>query len=152
MNKTRKSLWNIAQSWWILLTFTFILNWVAFLYIGKKVKNKRWSIYGAIYSIPFIFSFFVTLYDIQSPSIVYTVWSASLFIGWLISIIHAFKVRKAFLIRLEARQLAKQRLLETLTNQIEAEYRLDPDLSRDVPFNSPVPTTVFTKGSLTRQS
>ncbi|WP_438349360.1 hypothetical protein ACP8HI_01320 [Paenibacillus sp. FA6] len=151
MNKERKgSFWNIRQSWWILLTFTFILNWVAFIYIGLKVKNKSWTKYGLIYSIPFFLSSISDQF-IESKS-VDTVWSVYFLVGGIISISHAFKIRKEFLTRLEARQFAKNYLDETLIHQIESEYGLGPRLPKEVHSDRPVPRTVSTRGLLIRQS
>jgi len=151
MNKTRKGLlWNIRHSWWILLTFTFILNWVAFLYIGMKVKNKSWTKYGLIYSIPFFLSL-VSDSFIESKS-VNTLWGGVFLVGGVISISHAFKIRKEFLIRLEASELAKKYADATLLHQIESEYGLGPDLPEAVHSDRPVPATISDRGPLTRQS
>ncbi|OAB35982.1 hypothetical protein [Paenibacillus glacialis] len=151
MNNTRKGLfWNIRHSWWILLPFTFALNWVAFLYIGMKVKNKRWTKYGLIYAIPFfLHSISIRIFEGNSLD---TAWGIAFLIGGVISISHAFKVRKEFLTRLEASQFAKRYLDETFIHQIESEYGLNSDVPKDAHFDRPVPTTVFTRGTLTRQS
>ncbi|OAB35981.1 hypothetical protein [Paenibacillus glacialis] len=148
MNTTRKSLfWNVAHSWWILLTFTFYLNGIAFLYIGTKVKHKRWSIFGVIYSLPIIFTIIVILVHPEF-GILPTISMILLFSGGLISIIHAFRIRREFLIRLEGQQNVKDDLL----HQIESEYGLGPDVPKDTHSDRPVPKTVFTRGLLTRQS
>lgn len=147
MKKKRKSLiWNIAHSWWILLTFTFVLNWVAFLYIGLKVKNKRWTMYGVIYALPFFLSYIPAQHSENNT--LGPIWGLIFLVDGVISISHAFKIRKEFLTRLEARQFAKKYLDETLIQQIESEY----GLGTDPKFEGPVPTTIFTRGPLTRQS
>lgn len=147
MKKKRKGLvWNIAHSWWILLTFTFVLNWVAFLYVGLKVKKKRWAMYGGIYAIPFLLSYIPAQHSENNTSS--PIWGLIFLLGGVISMVHAFKIRKEFLTRLEARQYSKKYLNETLIQQIESEYGLGTGSK----FEGPVPTTIFTRGPLTRQS
>ena len=72
----------------------------------------------------------------------------SFYLGGVISVIHAFLIRKEFLIRLEGQQYVK----ESLINKIEAEYLLDQDIPQPVQSGKTVPTTIFTRGPLTRQS
>ncbi|WP_438349359.1 hypothetical protein ACP8HI_01315 [Paenibacillus sp. FA6] len=149
--KPKGFLWKLAQSWWILLPFTFYFNWIAYIYIGRKVKHKRWTMYGALYAIPFFLVFIDMLFKINSSILTY-VWSVSLLLGTFISIIHAFNIRIEFLTRLEARQFAKKYLDETLIHQIESEYGLGPHLPTSTQYDGPAPATVFTKGPIIRQS
>ncbi|OAB26569.1 hypothetical protein PMSD_25665 [Paenibacillus macquariensis subsp. defensor] len=162
MNKSRKSLlWQLAQSWWILLTFSFLFNGIAFFYIGSKVKNKRWTMFGAIYSFPFIFMIIAAIIDPEF-GLIATIAVSSIYVGGLSSTVHAFIIRKEFLIRLEGQQYLKEDRLR----QIQSEYALN---SNEVHFNkehsevhfevhfeehfkSPVPKTVYTRGPLIRQS
>ncbi|OAB47937.1 hypothetical protein [Paenibacillus antarcticus] len=147
MNKTRKGLlWKLRHSWWILLTFTFILNWVAFIYIGMKVKNKSWTKYGLIYAIPFFLSLISDSF-IENKS-VNTLWGGAFLVSGVISISHAFKIRKEFLTRLEASELAKKYADTMLIDQIESEYGLGSEIHSD----RAVPATVSDRGPLTRQS
>ena len=49
--------WNTYRkegAWWPLVCAIFSLPFIVFLYIGKKGKNKKWLIYGAIYLAVFI--------------------------------------------------------------------------------------------------
>jgi hypothetical protein len=145
MNKSRKSLlWQLVHSWWILLTFTFLFNGIAFFYIGSKVNNKRWSMYGVMYSFPFIFMIIAVIID-PEIGLIAGIAVSSLYLGTFSSIIHAFRVRKEFLIRLEGQQYLKEDQLR----QIESDYGLN---SNEDHFKRPVPTTVPTRGPLIRQS
>jgi len=145
MNKSHKSLlWQLAHSWWILLTFTFLFNGIAFFYIGSKVKNKRWSMFGAVYSFPFIFMIIAAIIDPEF-GLIATIAVSSIYVGGLSSMVHAFIIRKEFLIRLEGQQYLKEDHLR----QIASEYGLD---SNEDHFKRPVPTTVPTRGPLIRQS
>jgi len=117
---TRKSAWRrLLQSWWILLTFTLLFNWIPFLYIAGRTRNKRWAIWGLVYAIPFM----LTMADMfPDGSAADDNVSTAVLIGCLISMIHAFSIRKEFLLRLEARQLSARGEDEALIRKIEAEY------------------------------
>ncbi|GMB09374.1 DNA uptake protein ComE-like DNA-binding protein [Thermolongibacillus altinsuensis] len=108
-------LWEILNSWWILLTFTLFFNWLAFFYIGYKVRNRKWGVWGLIYSIPFMFSmiFEGKMLDIGV--------SLTL-LGGISSIFHAFKIRKEFLYRLEAMKTIEKVEEVQLLHKIESEY------------------------------
>jgi len=113
--------WRVRNSWWILLPFTILFNWIAFFIIGYKVKHKKWSIYGGIYSIPFILLIVLgTPYDTTQWQ--WDVIGYSLFGGAIASIIHAFRIRKEYLFRLEAVELRKPEEEKRLRGQIELEY------------------------------
>ncbi|KHF31919.1 hypothetical protein CM49_05843 [Paenibacillus sp. P1XP2] len=47
----RGKAWELVNSWWVLLTLVpfGLLSFISFLYIGMRVKNQRWKIYGFIY-------------------------------------------------------------------------------------------------------
>ena len=122
MTATSKgTVWKVKNSLWIVFTFTIIFNWIAFFIIGYKVKHKKWSMYGAIYSIPFILLMAIgERYD-------YNQWQwdligYSMVGGSIASIIHTFRIRKEYLYRLEAIQLRQPMEEQKLRGQIEAEY------------------------------
>lgn len=89
----RGKLWELSNSWWMLLTFIplGITSFIAFLYIGYKVKKMRWRIFGFVYLIImfFLFTFPPMIMDLL------------LLLLWIISIIHVFKIRHAYLIYLD---------------------------------------------------
>lgn len=110
--------WQIKNSLWILLTFTIVLNWVAFFIIGYKVKYKKWSMYGALYALPFtLFIIFDEMFFVGE-----TLIGLVLFAGWVSSMIHAFRIRKEYLLRLEAIELRKPEDERRLRGKIESEY------------------------------
>lgn len=104
--------WELLHSLWIILTFTYFTNWLAFIYVGLRTRNRRWSLYGVIYLLPFIISQFVVgLYDNSAVTVgkeviisnpVTDVMGYIFMIAWLISIVHAFYIRKEYLLRLES--------------------------------------------------
>ena len=59
----------IKNSWWILLSFIFILNGLGFLYIGFKHNNRNWILEGIIYEVPWIFYFIIYgIYGLSGPT------------------------------------------------------------------------------------
>jgi DNA uptake protein ComE-like DNA-binding protein len=119
-----RRLWELLRSLWIILTFTYFTNWLAFIYAGIRARNRRWSLYGIIYLLPFaITEIFMSYF--MNPSIVnaqgmvtdpfINVMSSLFMIPWLISIGHAFYIRKEYLLRLES--------LEHIHNAEEDHFR-----------------------------
>ncbi len=114
-----RSLWKIINSWWLVFPFTIYLNWVAFLYIGVTARNRKWIIYGVLYAIPFIIYLVYTEtgqntsirsgepIDLEYEIILSSVWLIAVF-----SIVHAFFLRKEYLIRLEILKEVKKDELE----------------------------------------
>ncbi|MCT2537156.1 rhomboid family intramembrane serine protease [Aquibacillus koreensis] len=82
--------WRFLNSWWILLTlFPFgLTSFLAFLYVGYTAKNHRWKIYGIFYLSILLVFFFAPTTD---------TWLAILILSWIISVIHSFKIRTAYL-------------------------------------------------------
>ena len=132
--------WELLHSLWIILTFTYFTNWLAFIYVGLRTRNRRWSLYGIIYTLPFIISqFVVSSYAdsavtagkeviISNPAT--DIMGYILMIAWGISIIHAFYIRKEYLLRLEsldqihnAEKLHFQRRLKEMEDEKERELR-----------------------------
>lgn len=57
----------IKRTWWILLSFIFIINGFGFIFIGLKYTNKNWVLEGVMYEIPWFF-FFAMISILGSPS------------------------------------------------------------------------------------
>lgn len=114
----RNSLWML----WSLLTFG-VFNYISFFYISRKVKQKKWFRAGIVYSVIFIFTM------IAPDSLAWL-----LILGWIASIIHVFKVRTEYLLRLEAMQASgyKKREIDRLKETIAKEYDR-PSFKNDVP-------------------
>ena len=113
--------WKVRKSWWILLTFTVMFNWVAFFIIGFKVNHKKWKMYGALYSIPFIL--LMAIGDrYESNDWQWDLMGTSLLGGWIASMIHAFRIRKEYLFRLEAIELREPYEDYKLRGKIQSEY------------------------------
>jgi len=107
----------ILNSWWILLTlFPFgLTSFLAFLYVGYKVKNHRWKIYGCIYLSILLVFFFAPTTD---------TWLAILLMSWIISVIHSFKIRITYLKYLQLP------ISNRIKNDKKDSYKLDADISK----------------------
>jgi hypothetical protein len=119
---TKGKRWEILHSLWIGWTFTLgFFNWIAFLYIGFRTKQLKWILWALFYSVPFVLAMFYAAPDrwgtwLGSLTIVLT------FVLGVVSIFHAFMVRKEYLLRLQGtRRRAAERDKE-LANRLSEEY------------------------------
>lgn len=116
--------WELSHSIWMLWAiFTFgTLNYISFFYASHKVKQKKWFIAGIVYAILFIM--FMTASELPSEHWLYGTALTVYFIGWIVSIIHVFKIRTEYLLRLEAEQLSgyKEKEIKSLKRKIAQEY------------------------------
>lgn len=121
--------WELLHSLWILWTFTLgFFNWVAFFYIGIRAKQRKWILWGLVYAIPFILSMAFAdrpAFDgwIGDLTVILT-----LILG-IISIVHAFRIRKEYLLRLEALQRREANSGATLHDRVNAEYGAQDQIS-----------------------
>ena len=141
--------WRIINSWWILITFTLYFNWAAFFYTGITAKNRKWIFYGLIYAIPLIL---YQVFPSEGPNPDITSYILGLFVlFWLISIIHAFLIRKEYLIRLETLKKYGDNKEEVLREKIENEFKQgkisnqNPQKSNNIPHSSLTENTSKTK-------
>ncbi|WP_052352965.1 ComEA family DNA-binding protein [Neobacillus dielmonensis] len=115
------AIWRLRNSLWMLFTFTFVFNWIGFFIIGRKARYKKWSIYGALYTIPFILlCVFGEQYDTNSWQ--WDLIGYSMLGGGIASIIHAFRIRKEYFYRLEAIEMRQPEEERRLRGQIQKEY------------------------------
>jgi hypothetical protein len=143
--------WEILHSLWIGWTFTLgFFNWVAFFYISYRAKQKKWLLWGLFYAIPFVLAMG---FGIGSGG-------QGVNIGWLsdltyfltivlglMSILHAFKIRKEYLIRLESVQNQARTNESLLRERVATQYQTNdqgapPASNREIPKvpNLPRPT------------
>jgi hypothetical protein len=104
----RGKYWEIINSWWVLLSFVFSLNWLSLFYAGLKTKKKMWIIWGLLYLIPVVVLYIVAqdknpaATNVEKEYTTFeTIFYLLFFFSWIISIIHSFSIRKDFLIRLD---------------------------------------------------
>lgn len=116
--------WEILHSLWVGWTFTLgFFNWIAFFYVGLRAKQRKWILWGLLYSTPFIVEMFVLDSETRDSTLGNLTIALQLILA-VVSIIHAFKIRKEYLLRLEALQRARKAMDReaTLKRRIEAEY------------------------------
>ncbi|MBA2442805.1 MAG: hypothetical protein H0V53_10445 [Rubrobacter sp.] len=103
MPEERSTGWKLMHSLWMLWFLTLgFFNWVAFVYIGVRVRQRRWVLWGLFYSIPLLLFIVIDTSDIESWPV--DVATAALLALGVASVLHGFKVRKEYLLRLDARQ------------------------------------------------
>ncbi|MDR4323531.1 hypothetical protein FOS03_23360 [Bacillus paranthracis] len=122
--------WEMKNSWWILLTFVpfGIISFIAFLYTGSKVKNQRWRVYGFVYLAVLIIAFATAVTGIGA-AVALTLW--------IVTIIHAFKIRPAYLVQLDVlknneQQMANQEITK-LREEAEAKFKVDRQAKNQPP-------------------
>ncbi len=114
--------WELRHSLWIAWTFTLgFFNWIAFFYIGIRAKRRRWLLWGLVYAIPFI----LAMATVDRPA--FDGWVGDLVVALTLilgiaSIVHAFRVRKEYLLRLEATQRSRTDTDAALRQRIQTEH------------------------------
>jgi hypothetical protein len=105
---SRGKRWELLHSLWVGWTFTLgFFSWVAFLYIGVRARQKKWILWGLLYLIPFLYeiaargstSFWPRSWDYSWQVMAITL---SYFVIGAVSVYHAFRVRKEYLVRLDS--------------------------------------------------
>ncbi len=113
--------WEILHSLWIGWTFTLgFFNWIAFFYIGVRARQRKWVFWGVVYLTPFVLV-------MLNPNLDNWLGDLAIFLTLLlgvIGIIHAFRIRKEYLLRLEA--------LPRITSDREATLRRTVGAKQDV--------------------
>lgn len=120
---SKGKMWELLNSIWMLwsiVTFGF-LNYISFYYIAYRVKQKKWTIWGIIYSIPFIL-YILTYETINSDSVLSNIIFGIVMISWIGSIFHVFRIRAEYLLRLEQQKQISNREIEQLRKSIQNEY------------------------------
>jgi uncharacterized membrane protein YqaE (UPF0057 family) len=143
MNITnRGKKWEILNSLWILWTFSLFLSCFAFFWIGGRAGQRKWAIIGLVYlffnlALPFIAVGFreeihPTLFDASMVLI---------YITWFASIVHAFMLRKEYLIRYEAVLDLKEATRDCFRNEIRKDYLGDTNSNNNAtPLKPSTPT------------
>lgn len=117
--------WELLNSLWMLWAFFGLFNFISFYYIAYRVKQRKWTIAGIIYSLPFI-NFIVTSDMVGPDHWYYSVMMVISLVMWAASFLHAIKVRPEYLLRLEAYQAKESRDIQNLRTSIASEYNVVP--------------------------
>jgi TIR domain len=90
--------WERQHSLWMIWLLTLgTLNGIAFLWIGYRVQERKWVLYGFLYLLPFMLLITLGLTDSSLAGFFFLVM-IGVFIG---SLIHGFVVRRTYLWRLQ---------------------------------------------------
>jgi hypothetical protein len=101
--KGRTKEWETMHSLWILWSF-FGFGFISFAIISNKLKNKVWACFALIYAAIFA----VGVLTVPDDAPIYLSYDsknvvlAIVGVGWVVSLIHCFLVRKEYLIGLDA--------------------------------------------------
>jgi hypothetical protein len=100
--------WELLHSLWIGWTFTLgFFSWLAFVYIGLRARHPRWILWAVLYATP------LTLFAIFGVSLPQSQVNAALDITivlGVVSVVHAFLIRKEYLLRLNLIQRETSRV------------------------------------------
>lgn len=145
--------WELLHSLWIgwaLFTFGF-LSWVAFAYAGFRAKQKKWFVWGAVYSTPFVLSILSAIVfggAGSEPKWVTNLGVTLLLIVWPVSIGHAFWIRKEYLLRLQALQRREGDPDIALKRRLAAEYGIEDRQETSAPAPTTFDTTEAVQGHM----
>lgn len=141
---SKGKVWEMMNSIWMLWAIVTLgfLNYISFFYIAFRVKQRKWTIWGIIYSIPFIV-YMALEGTVSEDSLLYNLIFSALMISWIGSIIHVFKIRAEYLIRLEHYKKSSkvQNDIEKLRSSIQREYETTSTEGK-VEVTSPQPTKI----------
>jgi DNA uptake protein ComE-like DNA-binding protein len=111
--------WETRQSWFMLLFLTGVLYWAPLVYMGLRVLEFRWVLYGMLYAVPGALAAIVWASggaDAAAGS--WARGSAGAF--WFFALFHTWNARGEFLVRLAERQYEHEDLLERARVRIDA--------------------------------
>jgi hypothetical protein len=99
ISTSRGKAWEWRHSLWILWTFTLgFLNWIAFAYIGIRARQPKWLLAAVVYAAPMAMAFAL---GAVVPEAWFGVFITAAVGLSLVSIVHAFLVRREYLLRLD---------------------------------------------------
>jgi len=115
---------------WLALVFVPSLSWAAFLWIGSKAKQRKWVtaawLYFALYTLLFAAFIFAA---IKFPWWAAFIFFLLYFAVWIVSIIHAFRCRKEYLLRREALAGQREEEARAYRDKIQSDYQPPPPVA-----------------------
>jgi hypothetical protein len=119
--------WEIMHSLWIGWTLTLgFLNWIAFFYIGIRARQRKWIFWGVFYLTPVVLA-------LANPNLDNWLgdWTFNLqLVVGIMAPLHAFLVRKEYLLRLEALPQMKSKKEAELRRRVATETANGEAVSR----------------------
>lgn len=127
--------WEWRHSLWILWTFTLSFGSIAFFYIAIRTKQKKWFLWGLFYLVPLVFAKIVEEAPTDSWQVTLL---AYLVLGFgIISIIHAFAIRKEYLSRLDVQQRGRVDRGSMFPTQVQTEHGTGVPTAASSTFQAP---------------
>lgn len=142
---TRGRRWEWRESWFLLFFLTFFLYWVPLVYMGLRVLQFRWVVYGILYAGPAaLLLFMIGTTDAareaaqavpqaagdmavaaHAGALRYAWYSTCAF--WVFALINTWVAREEFLMRLaEAHDERDEMRARVLEKRLEAEETTEP--------------------------
>ena len=98
----RGKIWETTNSLWIIWSFICALNYVGFFWIGIRARQKKWIFTGVVYFI-ILFIFPMVGFRLSGDNGFIGGMVALIYLaGYIVCIVHSFRVRNEYLIRREA--------------------------------------------------
>ena len=139
---TRGSAWEWRQSWSFLFFLTFFGYWVPLVYMGLRVLQFRWVIYGLFYAGPVVLLGLVLASGGAGPDgmrfsggTLSRMWQAVAGF-WMVALIHSWSAREEFLMRLSEQQFEHEDLVERARSRMAATDEAPAEPRRLLNINS----------------
>ena len=123
---TRGVAWEWRQSWFLAFFLTFFLYWLPLVYMGLRVLQFRWIVYGLFYAMPLLLLGLVLGANGAGPDgmqfsslTIHRMWQA-VWGFWVIALIHTWSAREEFLNRLSEQDFDREDLLERARGRMQA--------------------------------
>ena len=110
--KKQRKIWT---GWIKLLSVIPIINWLPFLIVGLVVKNKKWILFSILYVSPLVLLIVSILIGGDIESELNDLLFLSLWLSWLIALIHAIYMSNEYPQLLRKKWKTKQNEFDWLT-------------------------------------
>jgi DNA uptake protein ComE-like DNA-binding protein len=116
--------WKLRNSKWVLCAAIpgGIFTWIAFLLIGREVKEKKWLICSVVYGMFAVIEVILAANNVPGRGV-------PAFIIWIGGLVHALCVRPAYLRKLE---VLNNKPMPTLLSQVSLEPSVDAEQRPDI--------------------
>ncbi|MGH8766228.1 MAG: hypothetical protein ACRET8_10980, partial [Burkholderiales bacterium] len=94
---TRGVAWEWRQSWFLAFFLTGFLYWVPLVYMGLRVLDFRWIIYGLFYAVPALVLAFALGSRDADPATLKSMWQA-MGAFYVFAAVHTHRTRGEYLL------------------------------------------------------
>jgi len=129
----RGKAWEWRASWFLLFFLTYFLYWVPLVYMGLRVLQLRWVLYGIFYLPPVVLLALAQLAFGKHPDAAavtkYLWYSTNAF--WVFAFVHTMVARGEFLLRLADAHDDRDHLSSRQRARLEAEFPPPPPAAQN---------------------